>query len=228
MARSMLKAKKMHTEFWGEAVSTAAFMRMFRCVGQAALEQAGGQEHTNGLPGLRSWEATSAEEGGCGWSSFNIDCAVYHGVGEAAGDGDADAGEAEQSGGGQAEQEAAAEPQTPPSPRAAQSTPPSAGTGGSVRFVTPPPGVENLDADYDNEPLRFRAVNDFIGDASPPGQAVRNLDGELFMASAEEPRSLGEAEVDARWRRAMERGDGVNLGECHLGACGSTGWLQAD
>ncbi|WVZ84380.1 hypothetical protein U9M48_031418 [Paspalum notatum var. saurae] len=49
----------------------------------------------------------------------------------------------------------------------------------------------------------FRTM-DNICDTSPPGQAVRNLDGELFMASAEEPHSLEEAEADTRWRRAME------------------------
>ncbi|WVZ70722.1 hypothetical protein U9M48_019365 [Paspalum notatum var. saurae] len=142
---------------------------------------------------------------------------------EAVGDGDADAGEAEQSGGGQAEQGAATETQTPPSPPAVQGTPPSAGTGGSVRFVTPPPGAEeNLDADYDNEPLRFRTVDNIIGDASPLGHAVRNLDGELFM-SALAGRSRGGRALAAR-----HGGDGINLGECHLGACGSTGWLQAD
>ncbi|WVZ53212.1 hypothetical protein U9M48_004185, partial [Paspalum notatum var. saurae] len=153
-----------------------------------------------------SWEASGAEEDGRGWSSFTIDYTLYRGAGEAAGDGGADAGEAEQSGSGQAEQEAPAEPQSPPTPiPATHGTPTSTKAGSSVRFVTPPPGAaEYLDADYDNEPLRFRAVDNIIGDASPPGQAVRNLDGELFMASAEEPCSLEEAEADARWRRAME------------------------
>ncbi|WVZ97481.1 hypothetical protein U9M48_043013 [Paspalum notatum var. saurae] len=36
------------------------------------------------------------------------------------------------------------------------------------------------------------------------GWAVRNLDGELYMASTEKPRSLEEAEDDARWWYAME------------------------
>ncbi|WVZ84035.1 LOW QUALITY PROTEIN: hypothetical protein U9M48_031113, partial [Paspalum notatum var. saurae] len=142
-----------------------------------------------------SWEAPGAEEDGRGWSSFTIDYTVYRGAREATGDEDADAGEAEQSG-------ARSCRKTPP---AAQGTPPSAETSGSMRFVMPPPGAENLDADYDNEPLRFRAVDNIIGDASPPEQAVRNLDGELFMARVKEPRSLGEAEADARWRRAMKK-----------------------
>ncbi|WVZ71925.1 hypothetical protein U9M48_020454 [Paspalum notatum var. saurae] len=269
MARSMLKAKKMPAEFWGEAVNTAvfilnraptkslkgmtpfeawhgrkpdvSFMRTFGCIGHVknVKPHLGKLEdrstpmvflgYEQGSKAYRlydpraervhisrdvvfdegaswSWEASGAEEDGRGWSSFTIDYTLYRGAGEAAGDGGADAGEAEQSGSGQAEQEAPAEPQSPPTPvPATHGTPTSAKAGSSVRFVTPPPGAaEYLDADYDNEPLRFRAVDNIIGDALPPGQAVRNLDGELFMASAEEPCSLEEAKADARWRRAME------------------------
>ncbi|WVZ79350.1 LOW QUALITY PROTEIN: hypothetical protein U9M48_026940 [Paspalum notatum var. saurae] len=269
MARSMLKAKKMPVEFWGEAVNTAvfilnraptkslkgmtpfeawhgrkpdvSFMHTFGCIGHVknVKPHLGKLEdrstpmvflgYEQGSKAYRlydpraervhisrdvvfdegaswSWEASGAEEDGRGWSSFTIDYTLYRGAGEAVGDGGADAGEAEQSGSGQAEQEAPAEPQSPPTPiPATHGTPTSAKAGSSVRFVTPPPGAaEYLDADYDNEPLRFRAVDNIIGDASPPGQAVRNLDGELFMASAEELCSLEEAEADARWRRAME------------------------
>ncbi|WVZ63746.1 LOW QUALITY PROTEIN: hypothetical protein U9M48_013354 [Paspalum notatum var. saurae] len=146
-----------------------------------------------------SWEAMGAEEDGRGRapSPSTTLCIMVRGkllVTEA------------RSSGGQAEQEAA-EPQTPPSQPAAQGTPSSAGTDGSVRFITPPPGAkEYLDTDYDDEPFRFRTVDNIIGDASPPGQAVRDL-GELFMASAEEPSSLEAAEADARkrWRQSRTR-----------------------
>ncbi|WVZ88501.1 hypothetical protein U9M48_035018 [Paspalum notatum var. saurae] len=88
---------------------------------------------------------------------------------------------------------------------AEQGTPTSAEADGSVRFITPPPGAEeHLDAEYDNEPLRFRTVDNILGDASLPGQAVRELDEQLFLASAEEPPTLEASKADVRWRRAME------------------------
>jgi hypothetical protein len=56
---------------------------------------------------------------------------------------------------------------------------------------------EHLDADYDNEPLRFRTMSDLIGPAVPPGQAPRELsrsdDDRLFTISAEEPAMVMEA-----------------------------------
>jgi hypothetical protein len=54
-----------------------------------------------------------------------------------------------------------------------------------------------LDADYDNEPLRFRTMSDLIGPAVPPGQAPRELSrsdsDRLFTISAEEPATVTEA-----------------------------------
>jgi len=94
----------------------------------------------------------------------------------------------------------------PESP-AGQGTPISAATSTtlSIRFVTPPPSASpNIDAYYFGEPLRFRAVDDLVGDTSPPGQAARDLDDlELHLGSAEEPPSFAAAEQEACWRAAM-------------------------
>ncbi|WVZ93629.1 LOW QUALITY PROTEIN: hypothetical protein U9M48_039594, partial [Paspalum notatum var. saurae] len=136
-------------------------------------------------------------------SSLTIDYTLYRGAAKAPGDGGGLQGSRAEW--WRAKQEAVAEPptpQTPPSQPAAQGTPSSARTDDSVRFVTPPSGVECLDADYNDEPLRFHAVHNI--DTSPSGQALRNLNGKLFMASAKEPRLLEEAKADAQWQRAME------------------------
>jgi len=62
----------------------------------------------------------------------------------------------------------------------------------------------NVDAEYSGEPLRFRAVDDLVGDTSPPGQAARVLnDLELHLGSAEELPSFAAAEQEACWRVAM-------------------------
>jgi hypothetical protein len=74
-----------------------------------------------------------------------------------------------------------------------------------VRFVTLPPGAEeHLDAEYDDEPSRFRAVDNILGDASPPVYAVQEFDEQLFLASVEEPPTLEAAEADVRWWHTME------------------------
>ncbi|EEC81933.1 hypothetical protein OsI_25798 [Oryza sativa Indica Group] len=73
-----------------------------------------------------------------------------------------------------------------------------------VEFVSPPPDVEDdLDADHDDAPLRFRRIDDVLGPATPPGQAVRELSEELFAVTAEEPASFAEAEQLSCWRQAM-------------------------
>jgi hypothetical protein len=53
---------------------------------------------------------------------------------------------------------------------------------------------DHLDADHDDAPLRLRSMDNIIGQAELPGQAVRNVEGgQLHIVSAEEPTSLGEA-----------------------------------
>jgi hypothetical protein len=72
--------------------------------------------------------------------------------------------------------EAPAPPQSPEGEEVA-AAPPS--------FATPPPVISpHVDASYSGEPLRFREVDDFVGDASPPGQVARMLDDlELHLAA---------------------------------------------
>ncbi|WVZ59153.1 hypothetical protein U9M48_009345 [Paspalum notatum var. saurae] len=128
------------------------------------------------------------------------------GAGEATGDEVVDVGEVEENGGGEPEQEAPADSMSPPSPLPVeQGTPMSAEVGGSMRFITLPPGAEeHLDTEYNDEPFRFRTVDNILGDASLLGQAVRELDEQLFLASTEEPPTLETAAVDVRWWRAMK------------------------
>ncbi|WVZ64455.1 hypothetical protein U9M48_013964 [Paspalum notatum var. saurae] len=73
-----------------------------------------------------------------------------------------------------------------------------------VRYVTPPPDASpNLDTEYEGELVRFRTVNDIIGNPTPPGLAARALDDELHFSSAEEPPSFAAAEQSESWRQAM-------------------------
>ena len=81
-----------------------------------------------------------------------------------------------------------ASPATPPAPTPSSAAP--------IHFVTPPSSTStNIDAEYSGEPLRFRAVEDLVGDTSPAGQAARVLDDlELHLGSAEEPSSFAATE----------------------------------
>ena len=73
-----------------------------------------------------------------------------------------------------------------PTVPAATSTPPAATLAGpstpaatpaGVQFVTPPQlQGDELDVDHDEDaPLRFHAVDDFVGPGSQPGFAIRDL-----------------------------------------------------
>ena len=90
-----------------------------------------------------------------------------------------------------------ASPATPPAPTPSSAAP--------IHFVTPPSSTStNVDAEYSGEPLRFRAVEDLVGDTSPAGQAACVLDDlELHLGSAEEPSSFAAAEQEGCWRAAM-------------------------
>ncbi len=87
-----------------------------------------------------------------------------------------------------------------PSP-AASLSPASPETTTNVEFVSPisDPG-DALDADHDDDaPLRFRALDNILGDVDVPSLAERELAGEaLYLTSAEEPRTFKEAEQDPR------------------------------
>lgn len=62
---------------------------------------------------------------------------------------------------------------------------------------------ENLDADHDDAPLKYRNINELIGPATPPGLARRALIEELHSTVADEPASFEDAEQEACWRQAM-------------------------
>ncbi|WVZ66255.1 hypothetical protein U9M48_015502 [Paspalum notatum var. saurae] len=69
-----------------------------------------------------------------------------------------------------------------------------------IQFVSPPRNIdENFDADhahpdYGESPVRFRTLDDIIGQVTPPGQAARDLNRvELLAVSADELASLAEA-----------------------------------
>lgn len=92
---------------------------------------------------------------------------------------------------------------TPTTPDATTSSP----TPPGIQFASPPAEVgDKLDADHgDNNPLRFRIVENIIGLTSPPGYAVRDLGGEhLLEVSTEEPASLVDAKRQTCWHKAME------------------------
>jgi hypothetical protein len=82
----------------------------------------------------------------------------------------------------------------------------SAQSSPEIQYATPPGSdfSEHLDADHDDEaPLRFRHVDDIIGQATPPGFIDRNLEERLLLASDAEPTSFQEALRYDHWRHAM-------------------------
>ncbi|CAA0822344.1 cysteine-rich RLK (RECEPTOR-like protein kinase) 8 [Striga hermonthica] len=97
---------------------------------------------------------------------------------------------------------AAAHTPPPQSPAAAgQGTPPVT----TVEFTSPPSDIdEYVDAFHDGEEVRFRRMDNLVGNSIVPGLASRLLDDqELLFVSAEEPSTFAQAERDVSWRRAM-------------------------
>ncbi|CAA0812904.1 cysteine-rich RLK (RECEPTOR-like protein kinase) 8 [Striga hermonthica] len=97
---------------------------------------------------------------------------------------------------------AAAHTPPPQSPAAAgQGTPPAT----IVEFTSPPSNIdEYVDAFHDGEEVRFRRMDNLVGNSVVPGLASRLLDDqELLLVSAEEPSTFAQAERDVSWRRAM-------------------------
>lgn len=91
-------------------------------------------------------------------------------------------------------------PPAPASPMPTVATPstPTA-TSPTPEFVSPPANDSaRLDAAHDDTPVRYRTVDNLIGEgATPPGFALRELDdAKLHMASTDEPCSYAEAERD--------------------------------
>ncbi|KAK3122095.1 hypothetical protein QOZ80_8BG0665070 [Eleusine coracana subsp. coracana] len=75
-----------------------------------------------------------------------------------------------------------------------------------VEFATPlSRDEERIDAYHDSEPLRYRTMEDILGDQPVPGPALRDLKAQLHLACDDgEPRSFAEAERDGAWRAAMQ------------------------
>ena len=61
-----------------------------------------------------------------------------------------------------------------------------------------------MDAYHEGEELRFRRLDDIVGDMGSLGLVGRLLnDLELLLVSAEEPPTFTLAELDANWQRAL-------------------------
>ncbi|KAK3121549.1 hypothetical protein QOZ80_8BG0656020 [Eleusine coracana subsp. coracana] len=72
-------------------------------------------------------------------------------------------------------------------------------------FVTPPSNDEDrLDAYHDDTPVRYRTVDDLLGDTEPPpGLAARVVDAELHLACTGEPATFQEASKEEAGQTAM-------------------------
>jgi hypothetical protein len=100
----------------------------------------------------------------------------------------------------------------PPCTPAATATPPGTSTPtparveNSVEFATPlPQDEERIDAYHDDEPLRYRTMENLLDDQPVPGLAPHDLEAQLHLACDDgEPRSFAEAERHAVWRAAMQ------------------------
>jgi hypothetical protein len=75
-----------------------------------------------------------------------------------------------------------------------------------VEFATPlSHDEERIDACYDSELLRYRTMEDLLGDQSVPGLVPHDLEGQLQLACDDgEPQSFIEAEKDVAWRAATK------------------------
>ena len=148
------------------------------------------------------WEDQGAGEAAGVSSTFAVEHLVIQGGG--------DDGAREQAAAGEQAPPAAAHSPPPQSPTTtAQGTPP-------LEFASPPIDIDEfVDAFHDGEEVRFRRVDNFVGEGGAPGLASRLLnDPELLLVSAEEPPTFTVAENDR--------------GQWDMGAGGSTGGLQAD
>jgi hypothetical protein len=65
---------------------------------------------------------------------------------------------------------------------------------------------DRVDAYHDGEPLRYRTMDNILGDQPVPEMAVHDFEAELHLAHEDdEPRSFAEAEGDTAWRAAMQQ-----------------------
>lgn len=103
-------------------------------------------------------------------------------------------------------------PRSPtPAPTPPGSAPAASARQRTVEFATPLSNDEDrVDAYHDDEPLRYRTVDNILGDQPVPGMAVHDVEAELHLAHEDgEPHSFAEAEGDAAWRAAMQQMDAV-------------------
>jgi hypothetical protein len=75
-----------------------------------------------------------------------------------------------------------------------------------VEFTTPfSHDEERIDTYHDDEPLRYRTMENFLDDQPVPGLAPHDLEAQLHLACDDgEPRSFIEAERHAAWRATMQ------------------------
>jgi hypothetical protein len=104
------------------------------------------------------------------------------------------------------------QPVTPCTP-AAMATPPGMSTStptrveNPVEFATPlSHDEERIDAYHDSEPLRYRMMENLLGNQPVSGLASHNVEAQLHLAcDDDESWSFAEAERHAAWRAAMQR-----------------------
>ena len=74
-----------------------------------------------------------------------------------------------------------------------------------IEFISPPSDIsEFVDAFHDIEVVRFRRLDNIVGNAGATGLASRLLDDpELLLVSADVPPMFAVAERYVNWRRAM-------------------------
>ena len=75
-----------------------------------------------------------------------------------------------------------------------------------MEFATPlSHDEERIDAYHDGEPLRYRTMEDLLGDQPVPGLVPHDLEAQLHLACDDsEPRSFAKAEGNMAWRAAMQ------------------------
>jgi hypothetical protein len=104
------------------------------------------------------------------------------------------------------------QPVTPRTP-ALTATPPGTSTTtparvehNPVEFATPLSHDEKrIDAYHDGEPLRYRTMENLLGDQPVPGLVPHDLEAQLHLACDDgEPRSFAEAERHTAWRAVMQ------------------------
>jgi len=111
--------------------------------------------------------------------------------------------------GGAPSSASASSPAPAPSPASASSSasPASATPGGAaqtqIESATPLRDDDRLNAFYDGEPLRYRRIDNILGDEAVPEVEPR-VCAELHLTHAGEPSTYAEAQGDPTWREAMQ------------------------